>query len=126
MTDEMTQGVVGLGYLGLNNNMFSGSIPSSLGSLSYLHHLDLSSNDLSGTVPDSLQWLVSGANCDIAPELSDIFAMMSALTISAPPGPPWCFTSLQLDSNRLAGNIPAWIGAFGQPFAFVFGFAEKI
>jgi len=115
MTDEMVQGIVGLGYLALNNNQLSGSIPSSIGSLSYLHHLDLSSNQLSGVVPDSLQWLVSGANCYISPLFTLMFQIMYDL-FGVPPDPPWCFTSLQLDSNRLSGTIPAWLGTFGAPF----------
>lgn len=113
-TDEMLLGIIGLGYLALNNNQLSGTIPSSIGSLSYLHHLDLSSNQLTGNVPDSLQWLVSGANCVLAPELSILMAFMSMTLGTA--APPWCFTSLQLDSNRLTGTIPAWLGSFGAPF----------
>ena len=83
--------------------------PPCVHSLSYLHHLDLSSNELGGTVPDSLQWLVSGANCDLTPQFASLLIQIGYLV-------PWCFTSLQLDSNRLTGIIPSWMAAFGAPF----------
>ena len=77
-----------LNYIDLSSNSFSGPIPPSLGNLNLtvLQRLDMSSNSLTGTIPDELSTLVHA----------------SALT------------TLRLDSNRLSGAVPAWVGEFNS------------
>ena len=110
-TDFATTSQGGLGFLGLNNNLFTGTIPASIGSLSWLYKLDLSSNELTGSIPDSLEWLVSGGNCQVAPLYE---ALLDYASGGGKAPSPWCFDSLRLDSNRLTGAIPAWMANFSN------------
>ena len=87
----------------LSSNELSGTIPSSLGSLTHLRTLDLSSNELSGTVPSSLGSLT---------HLQELFLFGNELSGSIPSslGSLTHLQLLGLHRNELSGTIPSSLG----------------
>ena len=95
---------VGLKFLGLESNRFSGTIPSNLYALKSLVGLNLGSNSLVGTIPSALgNWaslttLYLGGNF----LTGTIPSSVSTLTV---------LRGLYLHSNNLKGSIPESISA---------------
>ena len=90
-------------YLGLSSNGLTGSIPASLGSLSNLEYFRLDRNDLTGSIPSSLGnltevWNFELQDNNISGSIPSSFGNMSDLEI------------LILQGNELAGQIPTSIG----------------
>jgi len=84
----------------LRNLELVGSIPPTIGSLSVLNHIDLEDNALTGTLPSSLSNMssltyLSAANNSLYGSLPSNIDSMKSLT------------TLLLNSNSLAGNIPS-------------------
>jgi phosphodiesterase/alkaline phosphatase D-like protein/Leucine-rich repeat (LRR) protein len=89
--------------LGMAFNQLTGSIPSTLGSLTQLTNLDLSYNNLSGSIPPALGSLTQLTNLDLSG---------NSLSGSIPPalGSLTQLTSLNLYGNSLSGSIPVELG----------------
>ncbi len=92
-----------VGYLLLNNNNLTGTIPTELGSMSKLKALYLGDNDLAGTIPTELG------------NMSDLLALFlyeNSLTGTIPTelGDLSKLTGLRLDGNDLSGQIPTELG----------------
>ncbi|KAG2411308.1 hypothetical protein I3760_Q012600 [Carya illinoinensis] len=80
------------------SNQFSGSIPSSLSSLTQLSAMSLNDNHLSGEIPDAFQSLTGLINLDLSSnnlsgELPPSLENLSSLT------------TLRLQSNQLSGTL---------------------
>ncbi len=83
----------------VDNNMV-GTIPTSIGNLTFLQHLDLQSNELSGGIPDGIGNLsslttLSIGNNNISGSIPSTIGNMTALK------------SLYLYRNQLSGSIPS-------------------
>ena len=78
----------------------TGTIPSSIGSLTSLQYLKVYKNSLSGTIPSSIGSLTS---------LQQLYLYGNSLsgTIPGSIGLLILLTALHLESNRLAGTIPS-------------------
>ncbi|MQM13150.1 hypothetical protein Taro_046072 [Colocasia esculenta] len=91
--------LVGLAFLSLRDNLFSGAIPTTIGKLQNIVRLDFSQNQLSGKLPSSI--------CNL-PHLNLLLLEMNHLTGAIPP----CFGNLQnlwgldISDNNLSGSIP--------------------
>ncbi|XP_049358735.1 putative receptor-like protein kinase At3g47110 [Solanum verrucosum] len=89
----------------LENNTFHGEIPQAIGLLLQLEHLNLSSNSFSGKIPTNLTYckelrvLDLRAN-DLVGKIVDQLSSLSKLNF------------LRLKSNSFTGGIPYWIGNF--------------
>lgn len=92
-----------LKFLGLGDNLFSGSIPSSIGGLSSLRELSLSYNQFTGAIPASLGQLSA---------LRTLYLDGNKLSGSIPAsiGGLSALVELDLSFNQLNGGIPASIG----------------
>eukprot|EP00878_Enallax_costatus_P017728 GHUV01018625.1.p1 GENE.GHUV01018625.1~~GHUV01018625.1.p1 ORF type:complete len:897 (+),score=270.26 GHUV01018625.1:870-3560(+) len=77
-------GTMGLGYLDLSNNSFTGPIPASLGNLTDLVIMDVSNNQLSGSLEPFADLLTTSASDVERPDLL------------------W----LNVSNNQLSGSIP--------------------
>ena len=90
--------------LRLGDNELTGSIPSSLGSLSNLEQLELGFNELTGSIPSSLGSLTN---------LTLLNLFYNELTGSIPSslGSLTNLTVLQFQSNQLTGSIPSSLGS---------------
>ena len=99
-TDGQGRAVV----LDLGDNGLSGSIPSSLGSLTNLEELDLGGNSLSGSIPPSLGNLTN---------LEKLSLHENGLSGSIPPslGSLANLEKLSLHDNQLSGSIPSSLGS---------------
>ena len=112
----------------LTGNGLTGSIPSSLGSLTNLIQLSLSNNDLTGSIPSSLGSLTNLLVLDIAntqltgsipsslgslTNLEDLDLHGTQLTGSIPSslGSLTNLTDLWLHDNQLTGSIPSSLGS---------------
>nr|XP_007145987.1 hypothetical protein PHAVU_006G003400g [Phaseolus vulgaris]ESW17981.1 hypothetical protein PHAVU_006G003400g [Phaseolus vulgaris] len=115
-----------LQYLGLSENMFDGSIPSSIGNLSSLVDLSISSSSLNGSLPTSLGQLFNLKSLFIGGEsLSGVlhenhFTKMSnleALVLNAPFSfdlasdwiPPFQLEGISLSNSNLGPKFPEWL-----------------
>ncbi|GJZ72234.1 probable leucine-rich repeat receptor-like protein kinase, partial [Tanacetum coccineum] len=111
-------------HLLLENNLFNGSIPSSLGLVVSLEVVRLDRNALSGTVPSSINRLTSLFEMFLSnnrltgpvPNLSGLNAInyldMSNNTFSPSPVPSWfstlqSLTTLKMFGTNLVGQLPA-------------------
>ena len=95
---------VGLKFLGLESNRFSGTIPSNLYALKSLVGLNLGSNSLVGTIPSALgNWA----------SLTTLYLGGNFLTGTIPPSISTltALRGLYLHSNKLQGAIPQSISA---------------
>ncbi|KNA23893.1 hypothetical protein SOVF_020500 [Spinacia oleracea] len=113
--------------LSLQNNLFMGPIPPSIGNCSQLVSLDLSFNFLTGRIPTSLgsltqlkdliMWM-NKLDGDIPSELTynraleNLILDFNELTGTIPSGLMNCanLNCISLSSNKLSGTIPPWIG----------------
>ena len=91
-------------YLYLNDNQLTGSIPSSLGSLTNLEYLYLPNNQLTGSIPSSLGSLT---------KLTELDLFNNQLTGSIPSslGSLTNLEYLYLSDNQLTGSIPSSLGS---------------
>ena len=96
-----------LSLLYLFRNRLTGSIPSSLGSLTRLRDLVLSNNQLTGSIPSSLGSLTN---------LTDLYLFRNRLTGSIPSslGSLTNLTVLRLSSNQLTRSIPSSLGSLAN------------
>ncbi|XP_010680326.1 systemin receptor SR160 [Beta vulgaris subsp. vulgaris] len=111
----------------LQNNLFSGPIPSTIANCSKLVSLDLSFNYLTGKIPSSLGTLtqlkdlimwMNRLEGDIPSELmytralENLILDYNELTGTIPSGLMNCtnLNWISLSSNKLSGVIPSWIG----------------
>ena len=96
--------LTGLLGLTLSNNKLSGTIPPGIGSLTSLKALTLSGNSLTGTVPPSMGSLTN---------LQTLFLYSNLLTGTLPPslGSLAALTFLYAFSNQLSGSIPSTFGS---------------
>ncbi|KAI3474438.1 hypothetical protein Pfo_029299 [Paulownia fortunei] len=95
--------------INLRNNGFQGGIPQEIGLLSRLKHLNLTYNMLAGFIPSNL------SHCT---ELT-ILALEGNQLSGEIPGRLSSLSKLQylgLGSNNLTGGFPAWIGNFSSGF----------
>ncbi|KAJ9697022.1 hypothetical protein PVL29_008986 [Vitis rotundifolia] len=88
-----------LNYLFLYDNMLSGAIPSEIGNLKDLLQLDLSQNQLSGPIP-AVEWNLT--------QLTTLQLYENNLTGTIPPeiGNLTSLTVLDLNTNKLHGELP--------------------
>jgi Leucine-rich repeat (LRR) protein len=87
----------------LNNNNFSGPIPSGISSIKSLQTLDLASNQLTGPIPGEITTLA---------QLSYLYLDNNLLTDTLPSaiGNLNSLNTLFLNNNQLSGAIPASVG----------------
>ncbi|KAG5582814.1 hypothetical protein H5410_053441 [Solanum commersonii] len=91
----------------LENNSFHGEIPQAIGLLLQLEHLNLTSNSFSGKIPTNLTYckelrvLDLRAN-DLVGKIVDQLSSLSKLNF------------FRLKSNSFTGGIPYWIGNFSS------------
>ncbi|KAG0468989.1 hypothetical protein HPP92_018317 [Vanilla planifolia] len=90
--------------LHLPQNHFQGGIPEELGSLSNLQHLNLSFNSLHGSIPDSL------SQCSLLQNISMANNTLSGF-IPSNLSRSLSLQILDLTNNQLGGTIPASLGA---------------
>ncbi|MED6204343.1 hypothetical protein PIB30_008158 [Stylosanthes scabra] len=96
-----------LTLLDLRSCSITGSIPSTLGSLTNLTALFLSDNNLTGLVPDTLGQLSALSVLDLSRNsLTGAMPASLALLVN--------LASLDMSANFLAGPIPAGIGALNK------------
>ena len=96
----------GVGFLDISSNQLSGTIPGSLGSLSYLYWIDMSSNQLNGTIPDTFAPMLSGKTQG---QINELGLLM-----------------FRVDSNRLTGTVPAWFANFNPPVQGLLGLSNNL
>jgi Leucine-rich repeat (LRR) protein len=91
----------------MQNNQLTGSIPSSIGSLSNLADLYLYSNQLTGSIPSSIGSLSN---------LADLYLYSNQLTGSIPSSIRSLSKLIYLDlnTNQLTGSIPSSIGSLSN------------
>ncbi|XP_059667962.1 putative receptor-like protein kinase At3g47110 [Cornus florida] len=96
--------------INLQNNSFHGELPQDLGRLLLLQHLNLSSNSFSGKIPRNLTHCTDLRVLDVNfneldGSIPDQLSSLSKLLI------------VHLAVNNLTGTIPAWIGNFSSLLA---------
>ena len=92
-----------LTYLWLDHNRLTGSLPSWLGNMGYLRQLRLNDNDLSGDIPHALKHLT---------RLTHLWLGNNRLSGSIPTGFRYLtrLRELFLNDNDLSGKIPSRLG----------------
>lgn len=94
--------------INLRNNSFHGEVPMEIGNLLQLQHLNLTWNSFTGTIPANLSYckelrsLALEYNSLFGKVLPDQLSSLSKLNY------------LGLGSNNLTGGIPSWIGNFSS------------
>ncbi|KAK6943520.1 Leucine-rich repeat-containing N-terminal, plant-type [Dillenia turbinata] len=93
--------------LNLRNNSFQGEIPEEVGRLQSLNHLNLSYNGFVGRIPTNLsrctQLTIFTADYnELVGEIPDQLKSLSKLFV------------LSLGANNLTGSIPGWLGNFSS------------
>ncbi len=101
-------------YNGMYGNNLNGSLPSSLGNLSYLTSLIAYGNTLSGSIPASLGNL---SNLEIL----ELYGNQLSESIPAALGNLSNLTHLDLSDNQLSGNIPIALGNLSKLVYLVLG-----
>ena len=115
----------------MNNNFLTGTIPSHLGTLLYMHHINLSGNRLTGTIPSNFKGLFSvetfylhnnmltGTIPDIFENKTDLEALLfSNNKLTGPiPDSIWninmtTLEELGLEHNFLTGTVPRTFCSF--------------
>jgi hypothetical protein len=93
-------------FLGLDNNLFTGSIPSSLSRLKGLKTLSLADNKLTGHIPPQLHEMIGLQELYLSP--NNLFGVI-------PAGPENVSSLIKLDVsyNHLEGQVPK-LGAFAN------------
>ena len=96
-----------LATLLLDGNRLTGAIPGSIGSLSNLNTLLLNNNQLTGSIPPELGSLSN---------LIGLYLHDNQLTGSIPPelGSLSNLTGFSLYRNQLTGSIPPWLGSLSK------------
>ncbi|XP_008794105.2 receptor-like protein kinase 5 [Phoenix dactylifera] len=86
-----------------SNNLFSGEIPGTLAGISRLQILFLGGNQISGSIPPAVSLLTSLVNLNLSKNRlsGEIPAALGSLPV---------LTSLDLSGNQLSGEIPQAIG----------------
>ncbi|PRQ58187.1 putative protein kinase RLK-Pelle-LRR-XII-1 family [Rosa chinensis] len=97
--------LIRLGALFLNSNKLSGSLPSSLGNLTMLTLLYLQRNNLNGTIPLSLGQCQGLLELDLSQNNID-----GTIPQQLPIGLPFLSISLNLSKNHFYGSLPLEIG----------------
>uniref|UniRef100_A0A2N9GI20 non-specific serine/threonine protein kinase n=1 Tax=Fagus sylvatica TaxID=28930 RepID=A0A2N9GI20_FAGSY len=100
--------------INLQNNSFFGEIPLEVGRLQRLQHLNLTWNSFGGKIPTNLSFCTQLRVLDVAynhilGQIPDHLSSLSKLVY------------LNLAVNNLTGNIPAWIGNFSSLQALILG-----
>ena len=116
----------------MNDNTFTGTLPTSLGNCSKLQYLDLGGNNLQGTIPSSLgkcqslQSLILDTNADLTgmlpPELGQLQMLTTVViygtkiygAIPASLGNCSSLEYLVLTTNHLNGTIPGALGRLSK------------
>ncbi|KAM4126476.1 hypothetical protein ACJW30_02G017300 [Castanea mollissima] len=93
--------------INLGSNSFNGEIPQEVGRLQSLHHLNLSENSFGGKLPANLSYctqlrVLDVSYNDLVGQIPDHLSSLSKLV------------NLSLAVNNLTGTIPAWIGNFSS------------
>ncbi|KAM3707314.1 hypothetical protein ACJW31_02G015300 [Castanea mollissima] len=93
--------------INLGSNSFNGEIPQEVGRLQSLHHLNLSENSFGGKLPANLSYctqlrVLDVSYNDLVGQIPDHLSSLSKLV------------NLSLGANNLTGTIPAWIGNFSS------------
>ncbi|KAM3707312.1 hypothetical protein ACJW31_02G015100 [Castanea mollissima] len=93
--------------INLGSNSFNGEIPQEVGRLQSLHHLNLSENSFGGKLPANLSYCTQLRVLDVSynnlvGQIPDHLSSLSKLV------------NLSLVKNSLTGTIPAWIGNFSS------------
>ncbi|KAL4606184.1 hypothetical protein ACB092_09G084100 [Castanea dentata] len=93
--------------INLQNNSFYGEIPQEVGRLQRLQHLNLSGNSFGGKLPTNLSYctqlkVLNVEYNNLIGQIPDHLSSLSKLVY------------LELGVNNLTGNIPAWIGNFSS------------
>jgi Leucine-rich repeat (LRR) protein len=98
--------------INLRNNSFFGEIPQEVGRLQRLQHLNLTRNSFGGKLPTNLSYCTQLRVLDVAfnhilGQIPDHLSSLSKLV------------TLRLSVNNLTGNIPAWIGNFSSLYILI-------
>ncbi|XP_068317171.1 probable LRR receptor-like serine/threonine-protein kinase At3g47570 [Pyrus communis] len=93
--------------LNLQNNTFRGEIPQEMGRLRSLQYLNLSRNSFSGKIPPNISHCAQLRTLDLEANgiTGSIPVQLSSLLR---------LTHLELSRNNLSGTIPGWIGNFSS------------
>ncbi|WCJ28080.1 Receptor kinase-like protein Xa21 [Euphorbia peplus] len=116
LTGSVPPSIGNLTYLtriNLVNNSFSGELPQELGRLQRLQHLNMTYNSFSGKIPTNLTHckeltVIECSGNNLIGVIPEQLQSLSKLTV------------LGLGENNLTGTIPSWIGNFSDLFGISF------
>ncbi|XP_048226158.1 putative receptor-like protein kinase At3g47110 isoform X2 [Ricinus communis] len=96
--------------LNLKNNSFFGQLPQEMGRLLQLQHMNLTYNFFSGKIPTNLTYckelrVIEASGNNLVGEVPEQLSSLSKLVVFA------------FGENNLTGTIPTWIGNFSSLFA---------
>ncbi|XP_050211308.1 putative receptor-like protein kinase At3g47110 [Mercurialis annua] len=99
--------------INLKNNTFSGQLPQELGRLLRLKHLNLTYNSFGGKIPANLSYcreltIIEASGNKLVGEIPEQLSSLSKLVM------------IGFGINNLTGNIPAWIGNFSNLLSISF------